>query len=142
MVRRVARETTMKALFALDLGKNEPTEIMARLCEEDKIPSEAKVFSNYLLEGVLAKQHFLDKVIERYAIEWDLERMAAVDRNILRIALFELLYAEDMPAAIPVNEAIEIAKVYGGDESPRFINGILGKVIKELSSLKSLQKQE
>lgn len=142
MVRRLARETTMKALFAFDLGKNEPTDILTRLCEEDKIPSEAEEFSNYLLKGVLANRKFLDRVIGKYAIEWKIERIAAVDRNILRIALYELFFSENMPVAVPVNEAIEIAKLYGGDESPRFINGILGKVIKELPSLKSLQDNE
>ncbi len=135
MVRRLARELAMKVLFARDLGKNEPSEIMLRLYEEENSSSEVKEFSSYLAEGVIKNQSLLDGVIDRYAIEWDLNRIAAVDRNILRIALYELIFSENTPAAVTINEAIEIAKTYGEKESPRFINGILGKVLKDLPNL-------
>ena len=138
MVRRLARELAMKVLFARDLGKNEPSEIMLRLYEEEKSSSEVKEFSSYLAEGVIKNQSLLDGVIDKYAIEWDLNRIAAVERNILRIALYELIFSENTPVAVTINEAVEIAKTYGGNESPRFINGILGKV---LNALPDLQKE-
>lgn len=141
MGRRVAREVALKALFAYDLGKNEPYTILEQLYEEedtnDKSTSE---FSRHLVEGVIQQQEHIDGVIEKYAIEWDLQRMATVDRNIMRMALFEILYLPEIPEAVTVNEAIEIAKIYGSEDSARFINGILGNVIKELRGNKRPQK--
>ncbi|HHZ17271.1 MAG TPA: transcription antitermination factor NusB [Clostridia bacterium] len=136
MGRRLARELAMKALFARDVGNNEPMELLARLYEEVKISDEARAFSGQLVKGVEENQKLLDEAIDRYAIEWRLERIAAVEKNILRIALYEMLYLPETPPPVVINEAIEIAKLYGGDESPRFINGILGKVSQGLPQLR------
>lgn len=132
MGRRLARELAMKSLFARDLGKNEPGEILARLVNEYHVVGDIKAFSEKLINGVVENQQYLDTVIDQYAIEWQLERIATVERNILRIALYEMIYADDTPPAVAINEALEVAKIYGGDDSPRFLNGILGKVLKEL----------
>lgn len=132
MGRRLARELAMKSLYARDIGKNEPGEILARLVHEYNVVEEVKEFSEKLIKGVVENQQYLDSVIDHYAIEWQLERIAPVERNILRIALYEMICTEDIPAAVAINEALEVAKIYGGDESPRFLNGILGKVLKEL----------
>ena len=136
MGRRLARELAMKALFARDVGNNEPMELLARLYEEVKISDEARAVSGQLVKGVEENQKLLDEAIDRYAIEWRLERIAAVEKNILRIALYEMLYLPETPPPVVINEAIEIAKLYGGDESPRFINGILGKVSQGLPQLR------
>jgi len=130
--RRLARELAMKSLFARDLGKNEPEEMLARLVHEFHVGGEVKEFSEKLIKGVVENQPYLDSVIDRYTIEWQLERIAPVERNILRIALYEMLCTDDTPPAVAINEALEVAKIYGGDDSPRFLNGILGKVLKEL----------
>jgi len=122
----------MKSLFARDLGKNEPEEMLARLVHEFHVGGEVKEFSEKLIKGVVENQPYLDSVIDRYTIEWQLERIAPVERNILRIALYEMLCTDDTPPAVAINEALEVAKIYGGDDSPRFLNGILGKVLKEL----------
>jgi N utilization substance protein B len=142
LTRRLARELAMKTLFACDLGNDEPDEMIIRLCEEAHISAEANAFSDYLLQGVRANQLFLDNLIKKYALEWDLERMAFVDRNILRVALFEIVFSEKIPVAVTINEALEIAKIYSEKDAPRFINGILGKVIQDLPKLRNLNKKE
>lgn len=131
MKRRTARELGLKVLFARDLGKVEPYTMLEQLAEEENSGDNAKNFSRYLIEGVILNQEQLDRTIKEYAIEWDLDRMAAVDRNIMRLALYEMFYSPDVPKAVAVNEAVELAKLYGSEDSARFINGILGKVIKE-----------
>lgn len=131
MKRRTARELGLKVLFARDLGKVEPYTMLEQLAEEENSGDNAKNFSKCLIEGVILNQEQLDRTIKEYAIEWDLDRMAAVDRNIMRLALYEMFYSPDVPMAVAVNEAVELAKLYGSEDSARFINGILGKVIKE-----------
>ena len=78
---------------------------------------------------MLAHRDFLDKIIARYAPEWPVEQMAAIDRNILRIALYEIAQGEDTPVKVAINEAVELAKMFGSDASPRFVNGVLGSVV-------------
>lgn len=131
MKRHAARELAMKALYAYDIGKTEPLEQLEMLGAEEKPGKKAVDFACYLVKGVLQNLKHLDSIIKEHAIEWDLERMPAVDRNIMRIALFEIIFSPDIPMAVSANEAIELAKSYGTNDSARFINGILGKVIKE-----------
>jgi len=126
----------MKALYAHEVGNNEISEIVSSLCEEGKVTSNIKEFSSYLVNGVIENLLLIDDIIKKYAIEWEIDRIAVVDRNILRISIYEMLYSDDVPGAVAVNEAIEIAKNYGGEESAKFINGILGNVIRNLSTLK------
>jgi len=108
--------------------------MLARNVDEFGGDDTDKPFMETLLDGVLAKKDDLDLVITKAAPDWPLERIAPVDRNILRIGLFELLFADrtQVPAKVAINEAIELAKVFGGDSSGRFINGVLGAVYKEL----------
>jgi len=87
--------------------------------------------------GVIANLTAIDELIKKYTTDWPLDRMAAVDRNLMRIALFEFLFTQGVPGAVAVNEAIEVAKSYGSEESPRFINGILGNIIKDLPQIKA-----
>lgn len=140
MGRRLARELAMKSLFARDLGKIEPADLLAGLYEEENVASDVRSFCSKLVQGVLENQQLLDEMIDRYALEWQLERIAAVERNIMRIALFEMTCTRDTPPAVAINEALEIAKLYGGDQSPRFINGILGKVLKDLPENQKAQE--
>jgi len=132
----------MKTLFARDLGNDESDEMIIQLCEEASLSVGARNFGSYLVQSVITNQFFLDKIIKKYALEWDLERMAFVDRNILRMALFELIFSENTPVAVVINEALEIAKIYSEQDAPRFINGVLGKVIEDLPKLKNLRAQE
>ena len=142
MTRRLARELAMKTLFSCEFGHDNSEEMLIQLCEEMQASFEAQRFSEYLVQGVISNQLFLDKAIKTYAMEWDLERIAFVDKNIMRITLYELIFSENTPVAVAINEALEIAKIYSGNEAPRFINGILGKVIKDLPELRKQSLKE
>ena len=136
MKRHAARELALKALFAYDVGKNEPGMIMELLFEEEIIDTTSKEFSVYLVEGVIENMATIDQMIKKYALEWALDRMPAVDRNIMRVALFEILFSPDIPKAVIINEAIELAKAYGSEDSARFVNGIVGNIIKDMPQRK------
>ena len=92
-------------------------------------------FAYQLLNGVLDHQIGMDKVITRYAPEWPVEQMAVIDRNILRIAIFEFLVDDETPVKVAINEAVELAKLYGSDSAPRFINGVLGSLADRIPEL-------
>lgn len=89
-------------------------------------------FAKHLVEGVMAELPAIDAYIIRYATEWPLEQITIVDRNILRIGVYELVYDQDIPAKVAINEAIEIAKTFGGESSGKFVNGVLGAIYKDL----------
>lgn len=135
--RHLARSVVLQTLFEWDTTHatdDTTTAMLARNVDEFGGGDTDIPFMQELLTGVLAKRHDIDLVIEKAAPDWPLERIAPVDRNILRIGLFELLFADrsQVPAKVAINEAIELAKVFGGDSSGRFINGVLGAVYKEL----------
>ncbi|HWH16628.1 MAG TPA: transcription antitermination factor NusB [Candidatus Paceibacterota bacterium] len=135
--RHLARSVVLQTLFEWDtsrLSDAEATAALLRNVEEFGGDDTDRPFMEALLEGVLAKRADLDLVITKAAPDWPLDRIAPVDRNILRIGLYELLFADrtQVPAKVAINEAIELAKVFGGDSSGRFVNGVLGAVYKEL----------
>jgi len=135
--RHLARSVVLQTLFEWDTahaGNDEAKEILARNVEEFGGDDTDRPFMESLLQGVLAKKEDLDLVITKAAPDWPLEKIAPVDRNILRIGLYELLFADraQVPAKVAINEAIELAKIFGGDSSGRFVNGVLGAVYKEL----------
>lgn len=142
MKRHDARELALQALFAVDLGKNDHRMILESLCREKDVDENGREFCGYIVEGVIARQAVIDQLIQKYAVQWELTRMAGVDRNILRLALFEILFSDDVPEAVATNEAIELSKSYGSQESPRFINGILGNILKELPAIKKAVEEE
>jgi transcription antitermination protein NusB len=135
--RHLARSIVLQTLFEWDtthVGEKEASEILARNVTEFGGDDIDQSFMDNLLAGVMAKKPDIDLVIEKAAPEWPLERIAPVDRNILRIGLYELLFADrsQVPAKVAINEAIELAKTFGGDSSGRFVNGVLGAIYKEL----------
>lgn len=136
MKRHEAREFALKVLYARDIGKNEPQLIMEQLFAAEKIEGKRQDFCRQLVEGVILNIDEIDQLISKYATEWSVDRMAAVDRNLMRIALSEFIFTDGVPGAVAVNEAIELAKEYGSEESPRFINGVLGNIIKDLPLIK------
>jgi len=120
--RRKAREVALQFLYQLDLNG-----------DDDPIPhDETRAFADALVRGVKGNQAKIDHAISQFAEHWDLERMAVVDRNILRLAVYELLWTAEVPPKVAINEAIEIAKKFGTKESSRFINGLLDRIHKEL----------
>jgi N utilization substance protein B len=135
--RHLARSVVLQTLFEWDTTAADPSavpEMLGRNVDEFGGEDTDKAFMEELIKGVLAKREDLDLVITKAAPDWPLEKIAPVDRNILRIGLFELLFADrtQVPAKVAINEAIELAKVFGGDSSGRFVNGVLGAVYKEL----------
>ncbi len=135
--RHLSRSIVLQSLFEWDLNTLERTDVFVALDRNvtEFAPNKTDFpFMEKLLAGILGKQPELDLVISKAAPDWPIERISPVDRNILRLGLYELLFAErsEVPAKVAINEAIELAKQFGGDNSSRFVNGVLGAVYKEL----------
>jgi N utilization substance protein B len=135
--RHLSRSIVLQTLFEWDLNNIEKKDVEAVLERniQEFAPNKADAsFIEKLLDGVLGKQPELDQVIEKAAPEWPIDRISPVDRNILRLGLYELLFADrkEVPAKVAINEAIELAKQFGGENSSRFVNGVLGAVYKEI----------
>ena len=130
--RRKAREMALQALYTIDLrgpweaGGGDSSEF---LYEKDRWPSSAE-HACAILAGVLENHESIDGLIQRAADHWSVSRMNLIDRNILRIAVYELLFCEDVPMKVSINEAIELGKMYGTRETTRFLNGILDRIAK------------
>ncbi|MCS6862406.1 MAG: transcription antitermination factor NusB [Abditibacteriales bacterium] len=124
--RRTARELALKVLFQVDVGRLPLEEVIAMSKALWPASSEVWSFAETLARGVTRKRAQLDDIIAHYAAGWTLERMANVDRNLLRMALYELLEMDDIPYSVSINEAVELAKIYSTAESGKFVNGILG----------------
>lgn len=129
MKRRTAREKAMQALFQIDMSQTEPNEAIEHVLEEHQHDE----YLTQLVTGVVLHKQQIDELIKSKLEKWTLERLATVDRNLLRMAAFELLYCnETVPPNVVLDEAIEIAKVYGDDQSSKFINGVLSKIKEQL----------
>jgi transcription antitermination protein NusB len=126
--RRYARELAMQALFSMDMNSAFSAEMLGDYSRSFPPNKRVGPYFQRLTEGVVQYKDHIDKVIERYSSNWKVRRMACVDRNILRLAVFELLYCGDIPAKVSINEAIDIAKKFGSSESGSFINGILDSI--------------
>jgi N utilization substance protein B len=122
----------LQVLYEVDSTGHEPAEVLQRRSGEEGLAEEAVDYAGELIEGVLRHASVIDALIQKAAPAWPFEQMARIDRNIIRIALFEALYRpERVPFKIAVNEAVELAKQYGSDSSSRFVNGVVGKVVAE-----------
>jgi N utilization substance protein B len=131
--RRKSREVALQFLYQLDLGgDDDPAPHEAEFWGRHPSDDETRAFAETLVRGAKGNQAKIDALIAQVTEHWDLERMAVVDRNILRLAVYELLWSTEVPPKVAINEAIEIAKKFGTQESSRFINGILDRVHKEL----------
>jgi N utilization substance protein B len=129
--RRQARERALQVLFQVDLGGVDPRKAMQDMDENFGVLPKNADFAEKIVFGTLDNLELIDQIIASISKEWDLKRMASVDRNIMRLALYEILYCRDIPGNVSVNEAVELGKVFGGEDSGRFINGILGKVLEK-----------
>jgi N utilization substance protein B len=130
-VRRQARIAALQVLYELDCTRHKVEETSARLKAGEKLTQEALSFSEELVRGVLQHKSELDALIKKFAPAFPLEQMSIVDRNILRLAIFEILFSDKTPLKVAINEAIELAKEFGSDASPRLINGVLGSITTE-----------
>ena len=126
--RRKARTLALQALYEIDMVGHDPEVTMGHLLEEERLTEENTVFARDLVRGVTRYRDKLDAHIHRFAPAWPVEQIAVIDRNILRLAIFEILLDNRVPVKVAINEAVELAKEFGSDNSPRFINGVLGAV--------------
>jgi N utilization substance protein B len=126
--RRLGRELALQALYALDINPMDTRRFLAIFWENNPSPAEARNFAGQLIEGILSHRTDLDALIKSKAQHWALSRMALVDLNLIRLAAYELLYRDDIPKKVIINEAVEIAKKFGSEDSPAFVNGILDEI--------------
>ena len=118
----------LQALYEMDSVGRDAGVALARLLEDKPLGEENEAFLNELVEGVVRNREDIDANIRRFAPTWPLEQIAVVDRNILRLAIFEILFDNKVPVKVAISEAVELAKTYGSENSSRFVNGVLGSV--------------
>ena len=129
--RTKAREHALKILYAVDITGDDPEKCVEAFWEgNDEPDKEVKEFTNAMVLGFYENRDMIDKMITKCATNWELKRMAVIDRNILRAATYELLFCDDIPPKVAINEAIDIAKKYGDKDSGSFVNGVLDKINK------------
>jgi N utilization substance protein B len=129
--RRRSREFALQVLYQLDVTKEDAAKILSQFRNHFPQHEESNGFAELIVHGVLDHAREIDQLIERYSENWRLDRMSMIDRNILRMAIFELIYCEDIPPKVTLNEAIELGKRYGSEDSGSFINGILDRIQNE-----------
>ena len=130
--RRRARELVLQSLYAEQCGGAKPTEDFRNIVGEEKLPERARTYARQLLKLVYEHQDWADSRIEELVQNWVLSRIAAVDLNILRMAMVELEYVVDVPVKVVLNEAIELAKKFSTNESSSFVNGVLDKFVQQM----------
>lgn len=121
-----ARSLALQVLYEVDVANHPPADIYRLRLEDNPLSDDLSDFARQIIFGVLPLTTTLDQIIAKYAPEWPLDQIAAIDRNILRMALWEFAVYHDTPIKVAINEAVELAKQYGSDSAPRFINGVLG----------------
>lgn len=132
--RRKSRELALQMLFQWELGKHSPDHVVTTFLSAQKIDSEVEAYARALFEGTVREVTQLDGLIRQQSEHWRPERMTAVDRNLLRIALYELLRHPETPAPVVINEALEIARRFSGSDSVEFVNGILDAIRKNFAA--------
>lgn len=130
--RTKAREDALKILYAIDITGDDPQKCIEVFWKDNEEADKETVdFANTVVLGFCENREQIDKVITEYTTNWQLKRMAVIDRNVLRAAAYELLFREDIPPKVAINEAIDIVKKYGDKDSGKFVNGVLDKINKE-----------
>ena len=128
-VRHKARITALQALYEIDCTTHPPGVVIEQRLAQTELPETGQNFARALVQGVGQHRVQLDTHIKKYAPEWPVDQIAIIDRNILRLAIYELLINDDTPVKVAINEAVELAKTFGSDSSSRFINGVLGTLV-------------
>lgn len=129
-LRSKAREVALHLLYQIEIAKVDFQDAFQNYLEKQPQREEVRDFSYCLVEGVVKNLEHIDSLIKKYVKNWEIDRMAVIDRNVLRLACFELIYLDEVPPKVAINEGIELAKRFGDVDSPRFINGVLDKVYK------------
>jgi N utilization substance protein B len=139
-VRHQARVIALQALYEIDCANHAPAVVLEHRLASVDLPPAGAAFSRHLVKGVIKYQGVFDVFIHRYAPEWPLEQMAYIDRNILRIAVFEFAVDGKTPIKVAINEAVELAKTFGSDSAPRFVNGVLGTLVEHKEAIAEAAK--
>ena len=126
--RRKARAIALQALYEVDSVGREARAVTERLLADNELPEENSAFIHKLVSGVVQNKDEIDRNIRKFASAWPIEQIAVVDRNILRLAIFEILFDNEVPVKVAISEAVELAKIFGSESSSKFINGVLGSV--------------
>jgi N utilization substance protein B len=126
--RRKGRELALQMLFQWELGEHTPQHVISTFLRSQRVEPEEENFARSLFEGAASEVNSLDRMIQEHAEHWRLERMAAVDRNVIRLALYELLHYPTTPPAVVINEALELARRFSSAESVEFVNGVLDAI--------------
>lgn len=137
-----ARSLALQVLYEVDMTNHPPAEVFKARLEEMPLSDELAEFARQIIFGILPLTHELDELIAKYAAEWPLDQIAAIDRNILRIAFWEFAVQRETPLKVAINEAVELAKQYGSDSAPRFINGVLGALADHEHELQQILKNK
>ena len=127
--RRKTRIVALQTLYEIDSVSHDSGLTLESRVENQPLPASAKAYAGSLVEGVLANRGEIDKIIVEFAPAWPIDQMASLDRNILRIAIYEMTLGGQTPPKVAINEAVELAKTFGSDASPKFVNGVLGSVM-------------
>ncbi|MFU8825911.1 MAG: transcription antitermination factor NusB [Brevefilum sp.] len=134
--RTKARSIALQVLYEIDISGHLPGIVLTGRFERLKLDDNLKVFISEIVSGVVSNKTILDEFIADFAPEWPLEQVAFIDRNLLRMALWEIAVYQKTPVKVVVNETVELAKIYGSDASSRFINGVLGGLLENLEEIK------
>jgi len=137
-----ARGVALQSLYEIDLVNHPAVQVFQDRLEEETLDDELAEFARQILFGVLPLREQLDRVIARYAPEWPLDQIAAIDRNILRVAVWEFAVTKCTPVKVAINEAVELAKLFGSDSAPRFVNGVLGSLAERQNEIGQLIRPE
>lgn len=129
--RRKAREAALRALYQIEVGGLSPTNALRGDPERQDLPGDLDAYSEELVHGIFERRQELDRLIAPLVTDWDYSRVVAIDKNLLRIAAYEMFHVPSIPPAVSINEAVELAKKYSTAESGRFVNGILGRLLLE-----------
>lgn len=133
-----ARALALQVLYEVDIANHVPGEVFTARLEETPLTEELAEFARQIIFGILPIANELDQLIAKYAPEWPMDQIAAIDRNILRMALWEFAVFHETPIKVAINEAVELAKQYGSDSAPRFVNGVLGSLAEHLHEIKQI----
>jgi N utilization substance protein B len=135
--RSKARKRALDVLYEAELRGETPATVMTQVALRRKVDDgvDPHVYTEILVEGVVAHQERIDEILSTYSQGWTLERMPVVDRNVLRLGVFELLWRDDVPDSVAIDEAVELAKSLSTDESPSFVNGLLARVVQVRATL-------
>lgn len=132
VTRRKSRVVAVQVLYEIDGSDHDVHDVLEHRLNEVALPIGPTAFTKKLVHGVLANRPEIDKIIAKYAPSWPIGQMAVVDRNVLRVAIFEILIGGETPPKVAINEAVDLGKIYGADRSPKFVNGVLGSLMEHL----------